>query len=109
MDTEEALDDFMFSADEVQEPTIENVHQSPSFDEENTADHANLIPDLRAFLASLYRQATTKTVGTYNHLQYLGHYDAMNLSRTKYFNCLELVVPLLYWYTAYHANVQAQK
>ena len=109
MDTEEALDDFMFSADEVQEPTIENVHQSPSFDEENTADHANLIPDLRAFLASLYRQATTKTVGTYNHLQYLGHYDAMNLSRTKYFNCLELVVSLLYWYTAYHAMLNDTK
>jgi hypothetical protein len=85
------------------------VHQPPSFDAENTAEHAHPIPDLRVFLVNLYRQATTKTVGTYNHLQYLGHFDAMNLSRTKYFNCLELVVPLLYWYTAYHAMLNDTK
>ncbi len=42
-------------------------------------------------------------MGTYSHLQYLDHFDAVNLSRTKYFNSLELVVLLLNWYTAYHA------
>ena len=109
MDTEEALDAFMLSADEVQEQDENSVHQSPSFDDDNVAGNAHPIHNPREFLANLYRQATTKTVGTYDYLQYVGHFDSMSLGRTKYFNCLQLVVPLLYWYTAYHAMLNDTK
>ncbi len=83
------------------------MHQSPSFDNENVIHNAHPIPDPREIY--IYRQTTANTVETNNHLQYLGHFDAVSLSRTKYLNCLDKVVPLLYWYNAYHAMLNDTK
>ena len=59
-------------------------------------------PSTKEFLVMLYSQSPSDSIRNHFGRSYQAAHDAIESGRTKLFYCLELVVPLLYWYNAFH-------
>lgn len=66
------------------------------------ADIVQEEPNAKDFLLILYSQSPNDSVRNHFGRSYQAAHDVSDTGRTKFFYCLELVVPLLYWYNAFH-------
>ena len=76
---------------------------------ERDDDTTQAEPNTKEFLAILYSQSPNDSVRSRDGRTYQAAHDANETGRTKYFYCLELVVPLLYWYNPFHGILTDQK
>ena len=78
-------------------------------DRDSVDVHLPSVHDAKEFYERLLAQNSPDCTGVYNGFTYQDGTDPYEFSSTRYFKCLELVVPLLYWYNAFHGMLSRAK